>query len=695
VLGSFFVVQKPFTAATAAAAGNVLLDVTTAAGLMLIAVGLGARLLRLLPALDLSPGETLLFSAGLGLGALGLVALGVGLAGGFTPLAAWPVTILLALLAARPLWQFRSLVFDIERPSLLIILYLTLFGLLTLLPALLPPVDWDGLFYHLTAPKLYLEAGQVIANPSVPHFNFPALMEMLFAWAMLLRGDIAAKLLHPGFGALLAGLIFQLTRRFFSSRAAWPALLIFASMPMVATLSGWAYNDLALAFYQLAALTAFLLSDPALRPNGFKLSPPAPPKGGERIEIPPFGGLGGPESDVNLTPVLYHPHSKFPIPNSQFMILSGVFAGLAMGLKYTSFVTPLLIVGLIIGQAVQQRLSLGGFFHRWIAFALTAAVVASPWYLKNWLLTGNPVHPFAYGLFGGAGWDAFRAAWYAHGGSGLGLNPLKLLGLPWLLTLGVNDANYWDGRTGPLLLLFLPLVIWAALAGRFGGQPAPPATRPVLLYALAHFAVWTLGVVWSQALWQARLLLPGLVALIPVSAWVWRQLPSFDLPQFRLSRVVNMAIVLTLTLTLVDIGLLTLKIDPLPYLAGLENRPAFLSRRLGAHYAAMEALNSLPAEARVVFLWEPRSYYCRRDCAPDSILDELAHLVDQHGTAAAIAQSWQAAGVSHILLHRAGFDFMRSTAPELANQATLEQLIAHHLTLVSDVGGIYQLYRLR
>jgi hypothetical protein len=31
-----------------------------------------------------------------------------------------------------------------------------------------------------------------------------------------------------------------------------------------------------------------------------KLSPPDPPKGGEKSEIPPFGGLGGPKSAVNL-----------------------------------------------------------------------------------------------------------------------------------------------------------------------------------------------------------------------------------------------------------------------------------------------------------------------------------------------------------------------------------------------------------
>ena len=86
-------------------------------------------------------------------------------------------------------------------------------------------------------------------------------------------------------------------------------------------------------------------------------------------------------------------------------------------------------------------------------------------------------------------------------------------------------------------------------------------------------------------------------------------------------------------------GLLTFKIDPLPYLAGLETREQYLTRRLGTHYGTMQQLNDvLPAEAVVVFLWEPRSYYCQLDCRPDSILDAFSHLVYQYGSAEAIAR---------------------------------------------------------
>ena len=44
--------------------------------------------------------------------------------------------------------------------------------------------------------------------------------------------------------------------------------------------------------------------------NGVKLSPPDPPKGGEKGQIPPSGGLGGLEPATNLTPLTYEGQQK-------------------------------------------------------------------------------------------------------------------------------------------------------------------------------------------------------------------------------------------------------------------------------------------------------------------------------------------------------------------------------------------------
>jgi 4-amino-4-deoxy-L-arabinose transferase-like glycosyltransferase len=663
VLASFFVVQKPFSAATAAALGRVSLDLLAAGWLSGVALLLGRWLLARIFPVTLSFSEYLIFSPALGLGVLALLGLGAGLLGLFQPLLFYGLTLLLSLVLSPQLlslyrhWARRSVG---SGPGRWITLYLLATAGLTLLLALLPPTDWDGLFYHLTGPKLYLAAG-LVEGVDIPHLSFPALMEMLFTWSMLLRGDIAAKLLHTLFAFLLAGLVYLVGANFLNKKSAWLGVVILASMPMIHTLAGWAYNDLALAFYQLAALYGWLKYQVA--------------------------------KDSAETAVLERREA------GRWLGFSGLMAGLAMGLKYTSFVTPLVIGLLILWPALSSlRRGLGrAALFDFIIFCTVTLLVAAPWYLKNWFFTGNPVYPFLYGLFGGQFWDPFRAEWYAAANSGIGWQPGTLLALPWLLTLGLRDANYWDGRTGPLLLLFLPLMIGYGLFYGRGKATAtrPPALDALLIYGLAHFAFWTLGVVWSRALWQSRLLLPGLVALAPVAGWLWADLPRFDRPAFSLSRFANLGLGLTLALTLIDISLLTLKIDPLPYLTGLESEEAYLTRRLGSHYAALDHLNeTLPAGAVVAFLWEPRSYFCRVECRPDSILDEFPHLVDRYRSAPAIAAYWRQSGVSHVLIHRTGLNFVLSDLPGTVDTMVLAGLEAEHLILVQDIAGSYQLYAL-
>jgi 4-amino-4-deoxy-L-arabinose transferase-like glycosyltransferase len=701
VLASFFAVQKPFSVANALAAGNALLDLLAAGWLALVGLAMGTWFLRRLLPTYLPPIETVVLGTGLGMGALALLSLGLGLAGFFRPAVAYGVTIGLGAIFFRQIvrlfrqwrqWHPSNL------PSFLTVFYLSLIALWTLLVALLPPTDWDGLFYHLTGPKLYLQAGRVIGGVDIPHLNFPSLMEMLYAWAMLLRSDVAAKLLHAFFGLLLGGLIYLTARRLLNKKAAWLAVLVFASMPMISTLAGWAYNDLALAFYQLASLYTFVKYQ--IRESGNRgireshtsnLQSPIPP--------------GLPARAGNL---------QSPTPNPRWLALSGIFAGMAMGLKYTGFVAPLVIGALILWYAVRRMP--GGFDFKMLllnlaVFFLPALLVALPWYVKNWAFTGNPVYPFLSSLFDGRYWDSFRADWYSAAGTGIGWRPGTLLALPMLLTLGVRDVNYWDGRTGPLFLLFLPLILLYGLfryhhnaspslaSERSGDGARPIALGPLMVYALVQFVFWTLGVIWSHSLWQSRLLLPGLVALAPVVGWLWSELPGFDLPQFSLSRFANVVIGLTLALTLIDTGLMTLKINPLPYLVGAETRDEYLTRRLGAYYAAMQQINErLPSDAVIVFLWEPRSYYCQRDCRPDSILDQLAHDQYVYGNASRIFDAWKKAGITHVLLHRQGLGFIKGEGTETLYQPAIEQLVSmenQYFEEVFDVAGAYQVYSLR
>ncbi|WP_420645469.1 phospholipid carrier-dependent glycosyltransferase [Candidatus Leptofilum sp.] len=709
-LSAYYVVQKPFSVPQLvtlledpatwltldfawSSVFRLLLDVGTAVLINLAAWGIGTTILRFTK-LKMDGLETAVFGTGLGFGALGLWVFFLGLVGGFTPTAFWGTMAIAMCLTLRQIYkQIKNLRKSAKsadnkkspRPQRLnlpargITFYLLIVLGLALIIALLPPTDWDGLFYHLKGPKLYLEAGRIIGGIDIPHLSFPALFEMLFTLAMGLRGDIAAKLLHFSFIPWLMALVYLISTRIFTTEATekkettsknsvpsvtnngWTAVLILISMPMVLNLGAQAYNDLPLAFYQVAALVALL-----------------------RWRQQEQTG---------------------------WLILNGVFAGLAMGLKYTSFVTPLILAGAVIWhiwnrekQANPQspptkppRLrasALKKAIKPLLILTATTTLVALPWYLKNWAFTGNPVYPF---VFGGQFWDDFRAAAYAGTGTGLGFDPIALLRLPHDLILGLNDASQ-DGQPGPLFLIFLPAIIIYAFSRwkRDGGVERP--FNLLLIFALAQYIFWVWGVIFSAGLWQSRLLLPAFVALSPIIAWIFNDLARWDHPQFSLRRFVRLVIIMALAFNLVGQLLNWLPGVPLAYVAGSASRDEILTHWLGSHYTAMQGVNAqTPPDAVVRFLYEPRSYYCDRDCRPDSILDTFAHLEYLHNDANGIAQAWREEGISHILLFETGYEFIREQHMEWIspqNTHLMDDLAATHLQLVADWGD-YQLYELK
>ncbi len=644
----FYWVQKPFAPANAAAILRTILDGAAATLIWVSGWTLGGQLLRIMRLPGLSVADRFVLGTGLGLGLLGLLTFGLGLLGLLSRWLFWGMMLAVAvfLLMRDEIADSWQALRRTHRPRRGTALYIGATLLLSLLTALTPPTDWDGLFYHLTGPAWTLMSGRISPLPvRLPHLSFPGLMESLFLLAMVVQSDVTAKLIHWGFALLLGGLTYQLTERYVGVKWGWQSVVVLYAIPMVAVLAGWAYNDLALAFFQIAALYAVL--------NG---------------RAQPGGSL-------------------------RWFGLAGAFAGLAMGVKYTSFVCPLALMALALWDAVRKEAPWAAVLRRVAVFGCMAGVVASPWYVRNLAFTGNPVYPFAYRLFDGHGWSAWLADWYAQSGTGLGTDWGAILALPVTATLGLRDMNYYDGRTGPLFLIALPALLWTGV----GERRKPPAVTALLWFALAHFVVWTVGVIESRSLFQSRLLLTGLVALCPVLVYIAHRLHCLDRPGFSLHRFIRLVLVIVLAFNLVVQGLEVISLHPLAYLVGEESRDDFLVRRLGGYYLAMQAVATLPDDARVQFLWEPRSYYSQRVLQPDPILETWKYLCEtHHRDITAIAADWREQGVTHILLHQAGMELVARTHPAHLTEADLaawEAFSARYLSSVWELPGSYVLYQ--
>lgn len=242
-------------------------------GWCLITAGIGRLCLSFTVIRNVSRGEQLFLSSGIGLVVTGYAVFILGLT---QSLRTVPITVLLTALGmlafagwfrevpCNPLKPAVRSPWDHPASFLLGLLLLTGF-LLTLTPE----IGKDALIYHLAVPKLYLQHHGFYHIPGNVFAGYPLLGEMHYLLALFLQDDILAKAMHYAvFSGILLGIC--LFTRFLMREQAFPALsmLIFASIPSVFFVSHMAYNDLFVTFFTLAAVYTFLRWSEGEPPNG-------------------------------------------------------------------------------------------------------------------------------------------------------------------------------------------------------------------------------------------------------------------------------------------------------------------------------------------------------------------------------------------------------------------------------------------
>jgi hypothetical protein len=587
----------------------------------------------------------IILAGGIGLGVLGLLGFGLAVIGAAT------IPILLSVQLALLLFliwhgdtrqaaiEFLSLLIQLRDSGKNIPVWMRWAAgialALTFLGTLLPPIEaFDALLYHLTIPELWIRDGGLRAY-NFPHYWFPGLVEGVFLWGLGLGSEVVPQQMHLLWAVLLALLLWHWTRTLWGDLTAWWALMFLISMPSVLLLAAWAYTDMALTFYGLATLYCLWL---------------------------------GMENN-----------------NSRWWIVSGIFAGLAMGIKYTSFVIP--ISGVILIACWKYRRP-SQMINEIARFSIASVITGSVWYLRNWIWMGNPFYPF---VFGGRYWDAFRAAAFAGTGTGIGWDWKAILSLPLTVTLGYQDVNYFDGNIGPLFLATLPVSYF--LLARFRSQPAPQkhALGIILLFCALSTAFWVYGYVVTKNLWQTRLLLPALVPFIVLSAVSLANIRQLDTRQFRVSFIVYGLAIASIAATLFDAMLGVTARNPLAVAAGITTRAAYFEKHQPAYFAALQLVARTPDDAIIYSLFEPRSYGSPRDIQPDPILDQFPHDLFIYKNPEAILDHWRMDGYTHVLLNIRGANFIYAGLEE---KEALDVTLAMLDLIETSPEGEYGLYKI-
>ncbi|MBA4421150.1 MAG: hypothetical protein C0391_08375 [Anaerolinea sp.] len=575
---------------------------------LFIAIGLGSIATRPFKQDTWSSLERLVIHLPVGLAVIGYAVFFLGLMGWIKPLH------LLILLTVAGILSFTSSV------SILVKIFNTLLGckktwsdfsipkkvlfsagllalLLLLLQAFTPPWDYDGLAYHIQGPRLFLQAGRILPLPENWFTFYPSTWEMVYLLGMGLGSDIFARLIH--FATLILFLLatYAFGKRFISATGGWVAGASLLGIPILLLWGNAAYTDIAWGLFQFLAIALLLEWNSDRKPR--------------------------------------------------MLILAGMIQGLALGSKYLALSGVGVLMVVVLWQSAWDGKKLAGLKQpvlNGLFFGLAALIIGLPWYLKNYLWTGNPVFPLYLPQHV---IDPIQfQTWMDYVNSfGTGKRWYDYLLLPINLYLQHEKFGTFMGSMEIASPIFLAAVAYPLIRKGLGSR----LTRTLDLLGiitLLFFLSWAVG---SQ---QTRFLLPVFPGLSILSSVVLLALArgqkSKRLGRVFLTGLVGGMVVVTLIFMGIYIGLLS----PQNVILGMETKSGFLRRVLG-DYPALEYINNnLPESARVMSLWDGRGYYCESKCLPDVDQSRWVTMVEQSDDIHILSNRFQEEGISHLFFSK-------------------------------------------
>ncbi len=312
--------------------------------------------------------------------------------------------------------------------------------------------------------------------------------------------------------------------------------------------------------------------------------------------------------------LLYLPRSRAE-ETAAAVLWAGLAAGLGALAREYGLVLP--VFGFVL--AVARRLSpraLG-------TFAVVALLVAAPWYVRTWLLTGNPVYNLAVGPLFPV--NAVHAWLNADFQAELGWSRLP-----------AGAAGAFFGTT-------LIALLCAGAGSVAFARSAPALVGTVVLFA----AVWAASVGYTAAgfTYSLRVLAPAIaVAAVLGGAVLARRIPPGRVARFALAGLALAATDAALRTLTLPVNVYRVPPREWPALGRAVHdyhaRPVYadLARRIGAERAVVFGPHALLVNqgAAVVPLWSP----------------EVAYLFDAALPPAEIARRLRTAGFGYILLTR-------------------------------------------
>ena len=485
--------------------------------------------------------------------------------------------------------------------------------------SLVPPVSKDELVHHLALPKLYLKHGGMYEIPFMPFSYYPMNLQLLYMIPLYFGNDIVPKLIHCTFGLLTAWLIFAYLRSRTTTLCALLGAILFLSIPVIIKLSITAYVDLGVVFFTTASLLLlFTWAD-----KGFRL---------------------------------------------KYLAGSALSSGLAVGTKYSALVSLFLLclaVPFIHSRFAQgSRISLLKSLGFLSIFFFVAVLTFSPWMIRNYSWTGNPLHPLLTRWFqkpapspaerleadsesqGRLGVFAIRKGVYHETGWEMALVPIRVF-----FEGKDGSPKHFDGKLNPFLILFPFFAFYRAKEGESLKKEK---------WILLAFTVFCFGFTFVTADLRIRYvaaIIPPLVILSVLGAKEFAD---------KLAKVLGKRfdigfgwIFLLLAFPMAYNASYLVKqfadVDPFRYLGGDVSRDEYIARFRPEYDSLKFANETLPKDGKILFAFlGDRGYYCERDYLPGEGV--LWSVFQSASSPEEISLKLKETGVTHLLIYHPLFE---------------------------------------
>lgn len=468
--------------------------------------GLGMFILGLFKELEVTRAEKIILSCGLGFGLIGYVFFLLGLSHNMNSSLSWIILIALAILAIpvfiankiKPAYSWLPSISNLGKIEKVIVLMVFCILIVVFLNQFSLYVGGDSIQAYLRIAKIiavdgkithWLDAAAFTPGNHISYTHVPLLAHMVYVFCFLLKGDLLARLMHFSIVISIILAIYIFSQRWFDKTVAFYSTIAFLTMTGVVNWASEVRVDFPLVFM-------FVLCYYAL----FRYYE---------------------DKDV------------------RWLCLGAIFLGFACSIK-TNAIIGLLIILLVL--IVEAKVKL-----KWvILFSLIVIIIAAPFYIRSYILMGNPFWPYFNGYFSNVRVPAINTL----------PTSIKSLFVAFLLS---PKAFFLDVGRSALLLSYLPLLFFV--------KEERHRNLKLLFYCFISITVVFVlppSLRHSMFVWPLLCLLIGLVmSRVEKGGYFYA--------------VVNKIVLLMCVLfSIVQVG--AHSIDSLPSAVGMESREHFLSR---------------------------------------------------------------------------------------------------------------------